>query len=44
MSHQHLQSLALEETVQRMSEAQFMIVTVARNSYKRLEVSNFRSK
>ena len=41
MSHQHLHSLTFKETVQRMNVTQVVVVTIARNTYQRLETAYF---
>ena len=40
MGHQHLQSLAFEETMEGMYEPELMIVAVARDTQQRLESPN----
>ena len=41
MSHENLHSLTFKETVQRMNVTQVVVVTIARNSYQRLETAYF---
>ena len=40
MSHQHLHSLTFKETMQGMVKTKVMIITVARDTYQRLEFRN----
>lgn len=44
MCHKYLDSLTLEETMKRMFETESMIIAVACNAHKRLELCNFLSK
>ena len=44
MHHQDLESFTLKDPVQRMDEAQLMIITISRHSFKRLEGRNLFRK
>jgi hypothetical protein len=44
MGHKYLHSLTHEETVKRMIKTESMIIAVACNAHKRLELCNFLSK